>query len=196
MRREIGIILVIAMFVIAPMVVDAKIYNIKGEDLTRDEITERELEGWEIVDLRVSQMWGGWHIPDVSPTVAEPSTFSVSVVYIIIKDQEGDTLSISGGCIGEPVYLDIYKDNVQVEGYTTWTDSECNATFTVTFSEPGQYTYAVYTEWGKLNGRSGYSDVFYVKPPPTPENESVPGFEVIFTIAGLLAVAYLLRRKK
>ena len=31
---------------------------------------------------------------------------------------------------------------------------------------------------------------------PTPEEKEIPGFEVIFAIAGLLAVAYLLRRKK
>ena len=31
---------------------------------------------------------------------------------------------------------------------------------------------------------------------PTPEEKEVPGFEVIFAIMGLLAVAYLLRRRK
>lgn len=31
---------------------------------------------------------------------------------------------------------------------------------------------------------------------PTPEEKGVPGFEVIFAIAGLLAVTYLLRRRK
>ena len=34
-----------------------------------------------------------------------------------------------------------------------------------------------------------------LSPSPTPE-EGVPGFEVVFAIAGLLAVAYLLRRRK
>ncbi len=33
-------------------------------------------------------------------------------------------------------------------------------------------------------------------PTPTPEEKGVPGFEVIFAIAGLLAVAYLLRRRR
>jgi len=33
-----------------------------------------------------------------------------------------------------------------------------------------------------------------IAPTPTPE-EGVPGFEVVFAIAGLLAVAYLFRRR-
>jgi len=31
---------------------------------------------------------------------------------------------------------------------------------------------------------------------PTPEEKGVPGFEAVFVIVGLLAMAYLLRRRK
>jgi len=171
---------------------------------------------------------------------------------LIEKYNGVDRFVLQGGCVDELVYLDIYKNDVVVIDYSTFSDSKGIATFRVTFRESGYYAYKVYTNWEKVNGKiPEYTNKFYVKPEPTPtptpsstsiipdsdgdgwddEQERragtnpnnvdtdsdgiwdpkdpnplvastptpttlIPAFQIIPAIVALLAVAYLLRRRK
>ncbi len=72
----------------------------------------------------------------------------------------------------------------------------------VEIHEPSQYFYAFSANDGvheifQAVGKTTVKRLIEVAPMPTPTPEKgVPGFEAVFTIAGLLAVAYLLKIRK
>ena len=91
---------------------------------------------------------------NVIPVVNEPSTLRVHTHYYLEKREGDDGFILQGGCVDELVYLDIYKNDVVVDDYNAWSDSEGEVKFTVTFRKSGYYAYKVYTKWEKENGKT------------------------------------------
>jgi hypothetical protein len=159
------------------MVADAKDYYLPAEDLTRDDIAIKESEGGRIIYIYIGGITGAWGTYDGSlpsrlnaiPVVNEPSTLWVHTHYYLEKREGGDRFILQGGCVDELVYLDIYKNDVVVDDYNAWSDSEGEVKFNVTFRKFGYYAYKVYTKWEKENGKiPAYTHKFYVEPEPTP----------------------------
>ena len=210
MKHEIVIILIlIVLLVFMPIGAEAKL-------LTRDEIAVKESEGWKIRALYAGGITNPWGTEEpFMPIVDEPTSLEVGVQYVLTKYEGGKKFSLSGSCAGEPVFLEIYKNNIPVDkSYGIPSDSNGWVKFTITFRESGYYTYKIFTQFQKQDNEiPPITRNCYVKsaltptptptptstptstPSPTPE-EGVPGFEAIFAITGLLVVAYLLRGEK
>ena len=221
MKWKIGMVLVLLMLFL-PMIANAEAATLTGVVYSSRDVRALEEEGWHvsIVNLGSPYPWLTSERYGGMPTVNKAAKIEFNIGCSIYIEKEGT--DINGPCEGERVYLDIYKGGVLVDDYFVNSDSRGIAEFTVTFREPGYYRYESYTGWERDHGLSGTSNEFYAKPTPTPSvvdsdgdgvpdqydydpydpdiqsksDVKAPAFEAIFGIAGLLAVAYLLRRKR
>lgn len=189
MKRKIGTILVLAMLlVLIPILVDAEVYTLQREDLSRWELVTKQVDGWRLIYIEPIRAISA------TPIANEPTTFLGTIDYKLEKHSEGDLYILKGRCTGELVYLKIYKDDVEIGGYVRHSDSKGMAMFNVTLRESGYYAYTLYTKWQEENGEIlEYTSKFYVEPEPAP---IIPAFQIIPAIVALLAVAYLLRRRE
>lgn len=189
MKRKIGTILVLAMLlVLIPILVDAEVYTLQREDLSRSELVTKQVDGWRLIYIEPIRGISA------TPIANEPTTFLGTIDYKLEKHSEGDLYILTGRCTGELVYLKIYKDDVEIGGYVRHSDSKGMAMFNVTLRESGYYAYTLYTKWQEENGEiPEYTSKFYVEPEPAP---IIPAFQIIPAIVALLAVAYLLRRRE
>jgi hypothetical protein len=110
----------------------------------------------------------------------------------------------------DPIFVHIYKNDLKIFGDIVYTDT--NGEFTCYFSPeeagyhklvveyPGPYMdYCMSYEspnWDYKEGDYWYEQDFYVSEKLEQEQSKSPGFEAIFIITALLAVAYLLRRRE
>lgn len=145
----------------------------------------------------------GWVITKVSPLKTIEAHESKTITFNKVKNLSG-TLTESALYVEHPepvLYIDIYQGR-------EW-DLE-HASISEGFA---WYAWMIerYTKVGELNNSlvHGYLDTLLspslahtLPTPPTPTlptpppEEGVPGFEAIFAIAGILAIVWLLRRRK
>lgn len=94
----------------------------------------------------------------------------------------------------EPRGWDVYLVKTNEKGEEEW-----SKTFGGTDEDKGvsvqQTTDGGYIIVGGIEFGNGSMDIILIKFVATPK-KGVPGFEYVFAIAGLLAVAYILRRRK
>ncbi len=211
-RSKVGTIFVLVILVMLTAVVTCEAkesWHVIPEDMSIYQINEKLTKGWQLSFLPTSCSWEDPETPwEEKIIVNEPVKFRVWIRYELVRNIDGDMYEFTGLCLDEQVYLDIYKDDLIIDDHTGQIGSNGLINFSVTFKEPGYYGYKVYSEWEKEHGRiPERTEKFYVYPVPSPSpiptaspsetqtpTPTPPGFEVIFAIAGLLAVAYIVRR--
>jgi len=144
---------------------------------------------------------------------------------ILVKGIVGETVTVEGylsvslgtfenprlltlGVAHHPVSLHVYTGDMEI--YTDQVETDENGNYKLEFipRESGYYKAIIKAyngkEYGKVTGftihASSQTPPQTVTPTPMPPAPtpipSIPGFEAIFAIAGLLTVTYLLRRRK
>jgi len=195
--QKVGIALVLLMLLAMPMVVGAveepKVYS-------REEIRMYEEDGW----VSGFSIAGGL---SEDATVGESTLLKGDIYVNLHKGTGGEEKLLHGFVSGVPVEISVYKDGLRIVGDTVITDStgkfEYNrfipkerGYYNLVFSYPagtGQ-TYAAQDGWLSTSGTAFYvSEETTPTPTPTPTPPTL-GFEAVFAIIGLLAVAYLIRR--
>ena len=130
------------------------------------------------------------------PPVETPTTGQIAIG----SSPEGASLYIDGEYYGETEYYNPKPIGLKAGTYTIKLTKEGYKDYTETITVEGGYIHkkTIILESLPVTPTETTATPTPTKPTQTPPSETTPtpGFEAIFAIAGLLAVAYLLRRKK
>ncbi len=206
MRGKITITIgIVLLLLVATITIDATDVNKPywlQERLTRGEINEHVSNGWSLNIFQTTLFKPPEFYVDM------PARLETWLSYLMNKRIDDEFFVLNGYVKNEKMYLEIYKNDVLVDEYVGWTDSNGTKIFIVTFKEQGYYACRAYSEWEKERGLiPEQTEKFYVNPEPTPtpmptptatpiSTPSIPAFQIIPAIAALLAISYLIRRRK
>lgn len=140
----------------------------------------------------------------------EPGFIKITIVLYSTQKGVGHDIDVWASCDSpfvvispkQSFYIQTVEPHVDLYKGTLTTDIEISALV----NEPAERRCEIYAQAKdnpELFIKASVPVKVYLPPTPTPTptptstpEESVPGFEAVFAIAGLLAVAYLLRGKK
>jgi hypothetical protein len=213
MRWKIEVILVL-LILFLPMIATAeettKVYSV-------EELEAYEQDGWKI------STGMSYTMPEIiseRAKVGENVLIEGSVHVNMRKEIKEETMRLYGRVSNYQIEVFVYRNDLLIfEGYPMITDDRGFYKYTKFIPrEPGYYKIVFYDyrwkEWHPLSPNTTFAFYVYEKDtdndgvpdkydydPYDPNIQSrgdakAPAFEAIFAIAGLLAVAYLLRRRR
>jgi len=213
MKWKIGVLLVF-LILFLPMIANAeetrKVYSV-------EELEAYEQDGWEILTGVT------YTLPEIisdRAKVGENVLIEGNVGVYMRKEINREIMTLSGPVSHYQMYMFIYKDDLLIFQYSIFTDDQGFYEF-IEFipREPGYYkivfhdlrwemrhplilyknTSAFYVSEKDSDGDGVLDQYDYAPYDPEVQTKSdieTPAFEAIFAIIGLLAVAYLFRRKR
>ena len=213
-KWKIGVVLIL-LILFLPIVANAvettrKVYSV-------EELEAYEQDGWEILTGVTYTLPG---IISDRAKVDENVLIEGSVQVYMRKEINGEIMTLSGPVSHYQMYVFIYKDDLLIFQYSIFTDDRGFYEF-IEFipREPGYYniifqdyrwemrhplilyknTFAFYVSEKDSDGDGVLDQYDYAPYDPEVQTKSdieTPAFEAIFAIIGLLAVAYLFRRRR